>query len=371
MKLTAKTFAGLEGLLEKEISALGGQKVQAGRRVVEFEGDLPCLYRILYQSRYALTVLRPIWRFKAKDEHQAYRKAYSCDWSRYFDVDQTFSISPTVNSDLFTHSQYISLKIKDAICDRFRKNFNRRPSIDREYPDVKLDLFVRQDEFVISMDAAGEALFKRGYRRDGHQAPLNEVLAAGIIGLAEWNGEAFLSDGMCGTGTLCLEAALKKYQVPVQILRRNWACMKWKDYDHGVWKAMEAEAKSKMTTPDSATIFGSDLLRSAVFTADRSANLLEIHDACQFTKKNFFQLEPPSENGVLIMNPPYGERMGDEVEELYERIGDRLKHHWQGHTVFLFTGNIDAAKRVGLRTARKIPLFNGPIECRLLRYEMW
>lgn len=370
MKLTAKTFAGLEDLLKEEIISLGGKKVEAGKRVVEFEGDHKCLYRTLYESRYALTVLRPIWKFQARDEHMAYRKAFSCDWSRYIQLDQTFAISPTVYSDHFKHSQYISLKMKDAICDRFRKKFGRRPSIDTESPDVKLDLYVNRDQFVISLDAAGDALYKRGYRREGHPAPLNEVLAAGIVGLSRWDGSTPLADGMCGTGTICLEAAMKHLNIPVQTLRRNWACMRWTDFEYSLWKKVVQDAKSRIITSPTL-IYGSDIQRSFVFTSFRSADLLELGETVHFEKKDFFKLSPPREDTTLIMNPPYGERMGQEINELYSDIGDRLKNYWKGSTAFLFTGNQTAAKNVGLRTSAKIPLYNGPIECRLLKFEMY
>jgi len=370
MKLTAKTFAGLEDLLRQEIEALGGENVTAGRRVVEFEGDQQCLYRVLYESRYALTVLRPIWSFTAKDEQEAYRKAFSCDWAKYIEIEQTFAISPTVYSDIFTHSQYISLKMKDAICDRFRKKYSRRPSIDTESPDIKLDLYVNQDKFVISLDAAGEALYKRGYRREGHPAPLNEVLAAGIVGLSKWDGTKPLVDGMCGTGTICLEAAMQHCNVPAQILRRNWACMRWMDFDFSLWKKIVQEAKDRIKSSPTM-LYGSDIQRSYVFTSFRSADLLEVGETVEFEKKDFFKLEPPAEGSTLIMNPPYGERMGEDINEMYSDIGDRLKNHWKGSTAFLFTGNQTAAKNVGLRTSAKIILFNGPIECRLLKFEMY
>lgn len=371
MKLTAKTFAGLEDLLVEEIKQLGGKAVEGGRRVVEFEGDTECLYRILYLSRYAITVLRPIWRFTADDEHQAYRKAYSCDWSRYFDVDQSFAISPTVFSDIFTHSQYISLKMKDAICDRFRKSFHRRPNVDPQNPDIRLDLYVQGNQFIISLDAAGDPLFKRGYRSEGHRAPLNEVLAAGIIGLSGWDRKAPFYDGMCGTGTLCLEATLMARQIPSQLLRRKWSCMKWKDFDYPLWKQMAAKANALITGPLEAPIRGSDKMRSSIMAAQRSVNWLDIAEDCHFEKADFFQLKPSTDHGYLIMNPPYGERFEADVEQLYGQIGDRLKHHWKGFKAFLFTGSQEGIKSVGLKTSQKTPLFNGPIECRLVGYELW
>jgi putative N6-adenine-specific DNA methylase len=369
IKLIAKTFSGLEGLLAKEIRDLGGRNVEEGRRAVEFEGELETLYKIVYQSRLALTILRPIWRFQAKDEHTAYRKAYACDWSRYMDIDQTFAISSTVSSKYHTHSRYISLKLKDAICDRFRKMKGRRPNVDPADPDIRFNLYVQQDQFIVSLDAAGDPLFKRGYRREGHRAPLNEVLAAGIIAHTGWTGQQPLYDGMCGTGTLLLEGAMQACKMPAQIMRRHFAFQKWSNYDRKLWGQVVKEANERVEQRP-GLCFGSDTLISAVRTTQRSASFLDLSETISAQRQSFFDLEP-ERPGVLVMNPPYGERMGEEIEALYQQIGDRLKSHWKGSQAWLFTGNMDAIKSVGLRSSKKIPLYNGPIECRLVQYDMY
>ncbi|MDX1684064.1 MAG: class I SAM-dependent RNA methyltransferase [Saprospiraceae bacterium] len=365
----AKTFAGVEDLLMDEIKALGGKKATKGIRAVEFEGDHRCLYRVLYESRLATTVLRSLWRFTADDEHEAYRKAYACDWSRYFSVDQTFAISSTVSSDIFTHSQYISLKMKDAICDRFRKTFDRRPSVDTKSPDVRLNLHVQKNSFHISLDAAGDPLFKRGYRREGHRAPLNEILGSAMVQLSGWQPEQPFFDGMCGTGTIPIEAAMLACSLPSQYLRREFTVMNWPTFERSAWDKVKKEADDKIDIRP-LHILGTDQSRNSVFTAFRSARMLDLSEAVDFQRVDFFRLKGKPES-VLIMNPPYGERMGDEIEELYEKIGDRLKAEWTGSSAWLLTSNMDALKSVGLRTSKRIKLYNGPLECRFVKYEMY
>lgn len=369
MNLVAKTFAGVEELLLEELKTLGAKNATIGIRAVEFQGDDKCLYRVLYESRLATTVLRPIWKFTAKDEHEAYRKAYSCDWTRYFDVDQTFAISSSVSSNVFTHSQYISLKMKDAICDRFRKKHGRRPNVDTQTPDCRLNLHIYNDQFSISLDAAGSPLFKRGYRSEGHVAPLNEILGSAMVQLSGWTGEQPFYDGMCGTGTIPLEAAMYACNIPSQMLRRYFAIQQWPSFDKNLWDAVVEEAKSKMQIKQ-LTILGSDVSRKSTFTAFRSARNLGLDEIIDFQSIDFFRLSP-QEPSTLIMNPPYGERIGDQIEELYEKIGNHLKRRWQGSTAWLLTSNREALKSIGLRTSRKIKLYNGPLECRFVKYEMY
>ena len=369
MKLVAKTLSGLEELLGEELVELGAQKVQPALRAVSFEGDHTCLYRVLYESRLASTVLRPVWKFKARDEHDAYRKAYACDWSRYFDVDQTFSITSTVSSDTFRHSKYIALKIKDAICDRFRKRYGKRPDVDTRQPDIKLNLHIRDNEFSIALDAAGDPLFKRGYRSEGHIAPLNEILGAGMVTLSGWDMKGPLYDGMCGTGTILIEAAMKATQIPAQILRQDFAVKNWADFDDQLWSAVQQEAKKKIV-PLQARLIGRDKMKSAVRTTLHSFEMLGLQENINIEQGNFFEIAP-TDASTLIMNPPYGERIGDHIFDMYKRIGDHLKTHWSGSTAWLLSGNLEAVKNVGLKPSQKIPLFNGPIECRMVKFELY
>jgi putative N6-adenine-specific DNA methylase len=362
-------LAGLEELLAEEISSFGGVAVTPGLRAVEFESDNKGLYRTLYESRLASTVLRPIWKFQAIDENEAYRKAFACDWSRYFELGQTFSITTTVSSKYFTHSKYISLKMKDAICDRFRKLYGSRPNVDTQNPDIKLNLHVRDDAFTISMDAAGDPLFKRGYRTEGHMAPLNEILGAGIVALSGWDMKNPFYDGMCGTGTILIEAAMKASQMPAQILRDKFAVQNWVGFDRSLWQEVVAEANSRIK-PLETKIFGYDKMRSAVNTTLDSLELLDLEENIEIEQDNFFELSPEVP-GTLVMNPPYGERIGDHIFELYKRIGDQLKTNWAGSTAWILSGNLDAVKNVGLKPSRKVPLFNGPIECRLVKFELY
>lgn len=368
MKLVAKTYAGVEELLAEEIKALGGQKVNKVVRAVEFEGDHKCLYRVLYESRLATSVLRPIWRFEANDEHEAYRKAYSCDWTRYFDVDQTFAISSTVTSDIFTHSQYISLKLKDAICDRFRKKTGKRPNVDTRHPHIRLNLRIYKNTFSISLDASGDPLFKRGYRREGHLAPLNEILGNALVQMSGWQKEARLYDGMCGTGTIPIEAAMIACKIPSQYLRRDFSVVNWPDFDQDVMKKVQ-DADALMSL-DELRIYGSDKSREGIFNAYRSAKMLGLEEVIDFQTIDFFELRGKP-GSTLIMNPPYGERLGDNVEALYQKIGDHLKAHWKDCTAWMLTSNMEALKSVGLRTSKKIQVYNGPLECRFVKYEMY
>ena len=368
-KYIAKTFHGLEGVLEKELIALGAVKTKILSRAVEFEGGQEVLYKANFKCRTALRILKPIWRFSATDENTLYRKAYACDWSRHFSVDQTFAISATVNSPYFSHSKYASLKLKDAICDRFRKKFGNRPSVDRERPDLQLNIQISNDRVNISIDSSGAPLFKRGYRDEGHIAPINEILAAGMIALSEWNRKKPFYDPMAGTGTLAIEAAMFAHNVPAQILRKDFAFMKWADFDKDLWN----QVSSFEFNPDSKGphIMVSDRSRRSTHIIKRSASFLDLENHIDVHNLQMHKFFPPHP-GIAIINPPYGERMDrTEVEELYQRMGNLFKSNFIGSNVWMITSNLDGLKSVGLKTSRRLTLYNGPLECKFVKYEMY
>jgi len=369
--ILVKTYFGFEELLAKELEALGVTDVEILRRAVKFEGDTKMLYRVNYELRTALSVLIPIHTFKASNEDELYKGVQEINWADYFDVDQTFAISGKTFGEIFTHSQYAALKMKDAIVDQFRDKFNKRPSIDVDSPDIQFDLHIAHSECTISINSSGESLSKRGYRTQQVKAPLNEALAAGIIQLSGWTPDLPFLDPMSGSGTFPIEAAMLATNTPAGSFR-SFAFEKWKTYDSEIWKTVkrEAEQKQKMRPLD---IRGADKNQRAIRIAESNAIHAGFEDYIKFERKNLLNTRSVSDMGVMIINPPYGERLeeADEMDEFYSDLGSHLKHSYEGWDAWIFSGNLDAMKCVGLRPSRKIKLFNGPLECRLQHYALY
>ena len=370
MKLVATTFYGLEQILAKEIAELGGQNIAVLNRAISFEGDLETLYRINHKSRLAIRVLKPFLSFKAHNETVLYKRLRRHEWPKLFHVDQTFAIHSTVHSKIFAHSRYVTYKVKDAILDEFRLHHDGvRPSIDLENPDVIIDLHCSHNQFTLSLDSSGDPLFKRGYRQGKALAPLNEVLAAGMIKLCGWDGKTPLVDPMCGSGTLLLEAGMISANIPPRKNRSDYALMKWSDFDQSLWQKITEE--SNPGDLKSGLLKGYDKDEQALKTARQAAILLGLDHLIKFEQSDFFNLDLEN-TGTLITNPPYGNRIEQEdIEDFYKRIGDRFKNHYQGWTAWILSGNKEALKNLGLRTSKKLTLYNGPTECKFHKYEMY
>ncbi|MEP4534126.1 MAG: THUMP domain-containing protein [Cyclobacteriaceae bacterium] len=370
MKILIKTMHGLEEILAGEIREIGGQNITPLKRSVACEGNLEFLYKANMHLRTALKILVPIYKFTARNEEQLYNEVYKFDWSQYLNNSQTFAIDNTVFSEFFRHSKYAALKTKDAIVDQFRDKTGVRPSVDIKRPDIQFDLHAFQDQFTISLDSSGDTLNKRGYHEPGHQAPMNEVLAAGLLKLAGWNKEIPLYDPMCGSGTILFEAAMMGMNMPPQINRRDFAFRNWPSYDPTIWNRVVADARASVRKAK-LQLFGGDIDMTAVRLVEKTIRKLKMNDSISVKKISLDKHIPKTPSGMVITNPPYGERIGENVNELYKLIGDTLKNHYDGFDAWIISSNMEAFKHVRLRPSKKIVLFNGALECKFQKYEMY
>jgi putative N6-adenine-specific DNA methylase len=371
MKFVAKTLYGLETVLADELVGLGATEIEKVNRAVTFSGDRNLLYRVNYCSRTALSVLMHVADFRIRSKDDLYREGSKIVWDRYLDADHTFSIVPVINSPHFSHTGYPGLILKDAIADYFRKRFGRRPSVNTSDPGILINLHISNDSVTVSLDSSVIPLFKRGYRQEQTVAPLNEVLAAGILLLSGWNSSASLLDPMCGSGTIPIEAGLLACNIPPGKLRKFFGFQRWKDYDAELFDKIKYEADIKIAA-SAVKISGSDISEKAVGQARANASTAGLKDVISFEVADFSSLKAAGDSGFLFFNPPYGERLlPDETDNLYNMIGSTLKHSFPGTTAWLITSNKESLKQVGLKPAKKYTLFNGALECILLKYEMY
>lgn len=365
---TATTLAGLEEVLAQELIEIGADEVQIGRRSVYFSGDLKMLYKANYCLRTALRILVPIDSYKIYSVDDLYQRAKNFKWEGLFGCDQTFAIQSTVFSDLFDNSMYASLKLKDAIVDRFRYKFDKRPNVDPKDPDVLINLHISAEFCTISLDSSGESLHKRGYRVGQNEAPMSEVLAAGLLRLSDWDRKSGLIDPMCGSGTIAIEAAMLANGIYPGSIRKNFGFKNWSSFNPELFKWMEDEVKPVAQTP--VKISASDISRRNVDIASKNAGEAGVASFIDFKVSDFRVLEPASEKPFLLFNPPYGERMTPDDTNFYGMIGERLKHHYTNATVWMIS-TPQCLKSIGLRPSRKIPILNGSLECSFRKYELY
>ncbi len=372
MKIIAKTFFGLEDLLVEEIKELGGKNIKKLKRSVEFEGDKKILYKANYTLRTALKILIPLFDFKFTESEDFYQKIYEFDWSKYFQPSYTFVVDPVVKSEIFTNTLFAAYRTKDAIVDFFRKKTGIRPSVDKNNPDIKVNLYINGNYCNISLDASGKPLFMRGWRKAHVAAPLNEVLAAGIIKLSQWDMQKTFIDFMCGSGTLPIEAAMQAFNIPAQIKRDTFSFMKWKDFDYTLWQQVTEEEKAKIDYDKKISIFANDKSPEAVKITNLNIRSLGLKKYIQVSDKSFEKIRN-FDPVHIVFNPPYGKRIGTDknINEFYKSIGDALKKNFSESEAWMFTGNRDALKFIGLRPSKKIMLYNGAIESRLVKYEIY
>jgi putative N6-adenine-specific DNA methylase len=368
--MIAKTMKGLEQLLAMEIKSLGGENIRKGVRVVYFDGDKELLYRVNFQSRLALRVLKPFFEFRARDENELYKGAYSIDWSSMLSNDKTFAIDGVLNSRFFNHSRYVALRVKDAIADQFRAKTGKRPSVDTDDPDIRINLHISDDRCTLLLDSSGESLHKRGYREATQEAPLNEVLAAGIIMLSGWDRKSPFIDPMCGSGTIPIEAAMMAWNIPPGIYRKRFAFEKWPDFDDGLLERIYNQEHPEPV--EKPVIIGSDISAGAIGIARTNARNAFLGKKIEFKISSFESLSPPAGPGVLVTNPPYGERIiQDNLKAFHSVMGDVLKNRYPGYTAYILSSNLDALKFTGLRPEKKTVLFNGALECRLVKFSIY
>jgi len=368
--LVAKTLAGLEEILAEEINHIGGQKIRTAKRAVIFKGDKKILYKANYELRTALRILKQIHTFTYRNVDEFYNHCREVNWPEWMDLKNTFAVYSTVNhSKVFRNSMFASLKAKDAIADLFRQKTGRRPDINTVQPDIIIALHISGNTCTLSLDSSGEPLYKRGYRVGQTQAPLNEVLAAGMILLSGWKGDSPFIDPMCGSGTLPVEAALIATQTPPGIFRKSFGFEKWMDFDNTLLKKIAQETNMH---PPQQKIYASDLSARNIGIAKANARNAGVYKYINFAVSDFKDLKIKTDNATLIINPPYGERLrSTELENLYAMTGERLKHQYPGNTAWIMSSSKELLKKVGLKHNQRMELYNGPIKCEFRKYELF
>lgn len=368
--MQAKTFYGLEDVLVQELKQLGASQIVKKNRAVEFLGDLGFLYKANYSLRTALKILVPIHHFKAKNETIFEKEINKIPWENYFFNSQSFAIDATVYSDFFKHSQYIMLKMKDGIVDRFRKKFGKRPDIERFNPDIKLHLHISNQEVTISLDSSGDPLFKRGYRKSHFEAPINEVLAAGLLNLAGWDGKGNFLDPMCGSGTLLVEAAMIALNMPPQLHRKQFGFMNWKNFDLELFNKIK-DTRINRIKDFSGKIIGYDISDKALISAKNNIEAADLSEFIELKNQDFFTSQKELFPLLVVFNPPYDERLSITTDHFYKNIGDTLKNNYKNTLAWFITSDLEAYKKIGLRPSRKIKIYNGKLECRFFQYDIY
>ena len=371
-KMTATTLKGLEGVLAEELKKLGAQDIKEGIRSVTFRGDQGFLYKANIALRTAIRILKPIRTCKVYDEEDLYEAIQKIKWEKYLDVEGTFAIGAVVNSKNFTsNSHYIALKSKDAVADYFRHKYSKRPNVDLDYPDVKIHVHIQKDWCTISLDSSGDSLHKRGYRSATNIAPINEVLAAGLVLLSGYSGEENFIDPMCGSGTILIEACMIACQIPANINRKQFAFERWKNYDEDLYFTIQ-DALLKKITNSHFKIMGFDKAPSAVSKAKQNIINANLDEFIGVHHVNFFNsTKEVFGNTTILFNPPYGERLNIDVNEFYKKVGDTLKHNYPNSTAWMITSDMQALKHVGLRTSKRIELKNADLDCKFVKYELY
>lgn len=370
-KMIAKTLFGFEELLAKELRDLGAQEVQLGTRAVSFYGDKGFMYKANLSLRTALKILKPIHQFRAFNEQALYKGIRDIQWSQFLNTNQTFVVDVTLHSENFKHSQFVALKTKDAIVDQFREQKGARPSIDKDHPDLRINIHIDREQVSVALDTSGASLHHRGYRRVTNIAPINEVLAAGMLLLSGWKGESDFMDPMCGSGTLLVEAAMIACNIPANINRKEFAFEKWSDWDNVLFDTI-IDSLMKKTREFNYSIIGYDKAPSAVAKARENVMNANLDDYVTLTQANFFETEKQTQGPLhMVFNPPYGERLEINIERFYRELGDTLKQSYPGTAAWFITANLEGLKHVGLKPSRKIKLFNGSLESRFVNYELY
>ena len=369
--MIAKTLFGFESILAKELLDLGAMDIKEGNRMVSFVGDKGFMYKANLCLRTAIKVLKPYESFKANSEQELYDNIKKLPWEKFLDVEGSLAIDSAVHSDIFTHSQYVALKSKDAIVDRFREKFGKRPDVDLDFPDLRINIHIENNFCNVSFDSSGDSLHKRGYRTATNIAPINEVLAAGMLLMSGWDGQCDFLDPVCGSGTIPIEAAMIACNIPPNLNRKEFAFEKWNDWDENLYEKIEASALKKVRDFH-FKIRGYDKAPSAVMKAKDNVTNANLGDFIEIEQKSFFESVKQNEGYLhMLFNPPYGERLEIDIEDFYGKIGDTLKQGYPGTHAWFIATNFDAIKSVGLRASRKIKLYNGPLEGRLLKYVLY
>ena len=369
-EMIAKTFQGLEETLAQELTSLGADEIQIGRRMESFRGDKEMMYKANFCLRTAIRILKPIKQFVAKNADEVYEQIKAIHWEDYLDIDKTFAVDAVVFSEEFRHSKFVSYKVKDAIVDYFRDAYDKRPSVRISKPDVLLNIHIAETKCTLSLDSSGESLHRRGYRQEAVEAPLNEVLAAGMILMSGWHGECDLIDPMCGSGTIPIEAALIARNIAPGVFRKEFAFEKWIDFDQELFDKIYNDDSQEREFAHK--IYGYDNNPKANEIATHNIKAAGVSKDVTLKLQPFQQFEQPKEKAVIITNPPYGERIStNDLLGLYSMIGERLKHAFTGNTAWILSYREECFDRIRHNPTAKIPLFNGALECEFRKYEIF
>lgn len=369
-ELIAKTFMGLEPVLAQELTQLGANNVQTGRRMVSFTGDKEMMYRANFQLHTAIRILKPIAHFKARSAEDMYDEVKKIDWSKYIEKGKTFSVDSVVYSEEFRNSRFVTYKVKDAIVDQFREKTGIRPNISVSNPDIRLNIHIAEDKATLSLDSSGESLHRRGYRQESVEAPLNEVLAAGMILMSGWKGDSDFIDPMCGSGTILIEAALIARNISPGVFRKEFAFEKWPDYDQDLFDRIYNDDSQEKEF--NHHIYGYDIDMKAVNTARLNVKAAGLSQLVTVEQQDFKNFKKPAEKSIIITNPPYGERISTpNLLGTYKMIGERLKHEFGGNEAWVLSYREECFDQIGLKPSIKIPLYNGSLECEFRKYSLF
>jgi putative N6-adenine-specific DNA methylase len=369
--LIAKTISGLEDVLVRELETLGASGVMKLNRAVSFTGDKEMMYKVNYTCRTALRILKPLFHFEILEQKDLYEKMYEFPWEDYLDATHSLAIDAVISYTVFTNSQFVAQKSKDAIVDRLRDKLGSRPSVDLENPDLKINVHLFRDSCTVALDSSGQSLHRRGYRKSTGPAPINEVLAAGLVKLSEWDMTVPFFDPMCGSGTLLIEAAMLARNMPAGFFREEWGFMKWRDFDASLWDKVKNDYNG-LISEMKVKMHGADRSDRAIDSARENLRFTSLYDDITLEVRTFEDSKPPFERGFIVSNPPYDERL--QIEDslvFYKMIGDTLKRKYAGYTAWLISSDIESIKFIGLRPSRRIPVFNGPLECRFLKFDLF
>lgn len=369
-KFVAKTYAGLEQILKEELEQLGAENCRIGTRAVEFEGDMSMLYRANYFCRFALRILWNVHQFTFRDNNQFYEEIYKYPAEEIMSVHNTLAFNVTMSGNMFKTPLYAALLAKDAVCDRFREKFDERPSVNKDNPDIQFNIHIFNNNAALYLDASGESLHKRGYRVSSHPAQISEVVAAAMVKLSGWKHDCDLIDPMCGSGTILIEAAMSALNIPAGFYREKYGFFNWKNFDRRFWEKIVNEADIKDDVP--INFYGSDISTRFIGMAKANVQKARLSDFVRLQRCAMSESAPKRTPAYLIFNPPYGERLDmEDIEDFYKQIGNSLKQKFAGCTAFLISSNMEAVKRIGLHPSKKTTLYNGALECKFLRYDLY
>lgn len=366
----AKTFAGMEPLLAEELASIGASHIKTLNRSVYFEGGMDVLYRANYYCRTALRILWRVKMFQFQNNDQFYQEIYQFEADRYLNPNESLAFSAQIHNSIFKTPLFSSMLAKDAVCDRFRDHYNERPDVDKENPHVLFHLHIFNNECHLFLDSSVESLHKRGYRMGYHPAPINEVVAAGMIMLSGWKGETDLIDFMCGSGTILMEAAVIALRIPAGFYRNQWGFMRWKNFDPQLWKKVKEE--EQILEDVKIELYGSDISADSIRVAKNQSREAGLGDFIHFKVSNLTDTRPTRKPAMVIINPPYGERLkSDNLLSLYKQIGDTLKQQYTGCKAFIISSDLEAMKNIELKTTARHQLYNGALECKYWGYDLY